>query len=95
MERYRAQKAATTPPVLPLSVQMRVAAEMAAPEIRGLAEMIGTEWQAEALRLEGAVADHRADVDHYRDAIGTALDLIAQGEPGQARDALSRALGGP
>lgn len=60
MKDYRAQTPATEPPVLPLSTQMRVAAEMAAPEIRGLAEMIGTEWQAEALRLEGAVSDRDA-----------------------------------
>jgi hypothetical protein len=45
-------------------------------------------------QLQGAVGEHTADVDHYRDAIGTALDLIASGEPGMARDVLSIALGG-
>jgi hypothetical protein len=52
---YKTQKPANKPPVLPLSTQMCIAAEMATPEIRGLAEMIGTEWQAEALRLEEEV----------------------------------------
>jgi hypothetical protein len=42
-------------PVLPLSEQLRVAASMAAPEIRGLALMMAEEWQPEAERLEAEV----------------------------------------
>lgn len=69
MPDYRDQKPATEAPVLPLSAQMRIAAEMAAPEISGLAHLIGTKWQAEALRLEASVAGLReiaeaADIAH-------------------------------
>lgn len=92
MKDYRAQTPASKPPVLPLSAQMRVAAEMAAPEIRGLAEMIGTEWQAEALRLEGAVAAARAE---QREATirhaAEFLDTLGRSDLGRA---LTRALGG-
>jgi hypothetical protein len=90
MGRYRAVTAASKPPVLPLSTQMRVAAEMATPEIRGLAEMIGTEWQAEALRLEGAVEALRI----ARGYVDAWVDEYARGEDDLAKiDAILHADG--
>lgn len=92
MTDYRAIEPATKPPSLPLSAQMVVFAEMAAPEIRGVAHMVGTDWQAEALRLEGAVDALRElsesaemflpikriseDAERFRLAMVAARDLI-------------------
>jgi hypothetical protein len=42
----------TKPPVLPLSAQIRIAAEMSPPSNRGLAAMMLEEWVPEAERLE-------------------------------------------
>jgi hypothetical protein len=54
-------------PVLPLSAQIRIAAEMSPPYNRGLAAMMLEEWVPEAERLEGAV-----------EALKEALDLAAE-----------------
>ena len=51
---------------LPLSVRIRVTAEMAPSEIRGLAQVMYEEWLPEAERLEGAV--------EAGEALFTALD---------------------
>ena len=62
MERY---EASPKPPPMALSAQMRVAIEMAAPEISGVAAMTEEKWLPEVERLEGAVEAERKRVAEY------------------------------
>jgi hypothetical protein len=50
-------------PVLRLSTQLRIAAEMASPEIRGLARMMLEDWVPEAERMEERIAELEKQLD--------------------------------